>query len=555
MRLSRATRTVSIAGAIMVGLALPAPAAHADDPPESTAITGTAEDYNTVHTASDGDLWASCESDDGALYAVNGDGTGFDPGHEQNKVTEDIVVNRVTGTPAVQNSIRGRVVTIGGDPTAGPGNSVGEIWSGTDFNRKPTGMLCVDGTLYLAVQDLRKDFGAAPAANILVSTDHGRTWWWDRRKMFSTEFTTIFFADRGRDGADAPDPNYVYAYGLDENWAGREKLFLARIPKAGVRDLPTWQWWTGTGWSTPGDIHSKQPVIEDSRLPHGRLSQGGVVYDKPLGRYIYSSWTENSQAVTWQFYESPTPWGPWSVFLSKNFGPKCFDHTKPRWNTTYHGGYATTIPSKFISSDGRTLWVQSNVLYIFRDDDPNSCPDPDPDLNGYGFSLRRMWITTPDNLVRDPGFEGQQRFQLVGVPLPVGPVGPPWATEGPDPHGVDSGLGFSHGGGYNAWIHPANRASRAWNAVTQDVTVAPHTRYTLTGWVQTSANLSDGYFGVRGSDGQTVLAETRFAALGPYTRLSVSFDSGDNDKIKIFAGYWSPGGDSWLRLDDTGLSR
>ena len=40
---------------------------------------------------------------------------------------------------------------------------------------------------------------------------------------------------------------------------------------------------------------------------------------------------------------------------------------------------------------------------------------------------------------------------------------------------------------------------------TQDVAVTPHTRYTVTGWVQTSANLAEGFFGVRHSDGRTVL--------------------------------------------------
>ena len=503
-----------------------------------------------MHSNSDGDLWAGCQSDDGAFYAANGDGTGFDRGHKQDKITEDIVVNRITGTPAVLGSLRGSVVAIGGDPTAGTTKSVGKIWNGPGFNRKPTGMLCVDGTLYLAVQDLSMDFKAAPSATILKSTDHGRTWTWNPDKaMFNTLFTTIFFVDYGRDSVNAPDPTYAYAYGLDVNWAGREDLFLARVPRASVMDDQTWQWWTGDGtWSRPGDLLSKKAVLHDERLPHGRISQGGVVYDKPLGRYLYSSWIESPLAVTWQSYEAPTPWGPWSPFLFKNFGAKCFNHDMARWNRMYHGGYATTTPAKFISSDGRTLWVQSNVLY-----DPNACPAPNPDLNSYGFTLRRVWLTTPDNLVRDPGFEGQQRFQFLGIPLPIGPVGPPWTVEGPDAHGVDSNLGLSHQGAWNGWIHPANQATREWNAITQEVAVTPHTRYTVSGWVQTSTSLTEGFFGVRHSDGRTVLNETRFGALGPYAQLGVTFDSGDNDKVTLFTGYWGPGSDSWLRFDDARL--
>ncbi len=43
------------------------------------------------------------------------------------------------------------------------------------------------------------------------------------------------------------------------------------------------------------------------------------------------------------------------------------------------GGYATTIPSKFISADGKTMWVQSN-LYI-------PCGAP---VGNYAFSLRKF---------------------------------------------------------------------------------------------------------------------------------------------------------------------
>jgi uncharacterized protein DUF4185 len=216
----------------------------------------------------------------GDLYAANGDGTGFDLGHEHNPETEDIVVNRITGTPSVQGSLRGTVVAIGGDRNGQPNTSVGKVWNGSEFNRKPTGMLCVDRTLYLAVQNLKKDFSTAPSATILRSTDHGRTWWWDNDKaMFNSTFTTIFFLDHGRDSVDALDP--AYAYGLDGNWAGREDLYLARIPRAGVMEEETWQWWTGDGtWSPPGDRTGKQPVPHDDRLPHGRICQGGVVYDK-----------------------------------------------------------------------------------------------------------------------------------------------------------------------------------------------------------------------------------------------------------------------------------
>ena len=104
------------------------------------------------------------------------------------------------------------------------------------------------------------------------------------------------------------------------------------------------------------------------------ISQGGVVYDAPLDRYLYTSWTE----LSYEFYESPTPWGPWTLFLSRDFGPY-------PWTETAYGGYGTTIPSKFISDDGRTMWVQSNV-----------CPCAPAGMSSYYFGLRKLELEPKD---------------------------------------------------------------------------------------------------------------------------------------------------------------
>src|SRR5437867_1879503 len=67
--------------------------------------------------------------------------------------------------------------------------------------------------------DLWLDFNDVPAATIVKSTDHGRTWTWDKSApMFGDHvFTTIWFADYGKGNSRSPD-GYVYAYGLDGNW-------------------------------------------------------------------------------------------------------------------------------------------------------------------------------------------------------------------------------------------------------------------------------------------------------------------------------------------------
>lgn len=336
---------------------------------------------------SNGDLWPVAWSDDDHLYTANGDGRGFDWGHPW----ADIVVNRVDGQPA-DDSMSGERLASGVE--------VGQVWSDPDkYNKKPTGMISVDGVLYMAVQDLNKEKSAAtfndvPAATIIKSTDKGLTWTWDKDKpMFSNyQFTTIMFLDYGKDGENNTFDDYIYAYGLDYNWRDSfsdtvpdpTKMYLARMPKTALQDVTKWEYYTGdlygyARWSEPSKIEEKKPVLRDDRRVYTDLlqdglsnmsviSQSSIVYNKPLERYIYSSWTE----FTFEFYEAPTPWGPWKKFLSKDFGVYPWTHEK-------HGGYATVIPSKFISENGKEMWVNGNTFV--------------GGIEIYSFSLRKLKVT------------------------------------------------------------------------------------------------------------------------------------------------------------------
>jgi hypothetical protein len=141
------------------------------------------------------------------------------------------------------------------------------------------------------------------------------------------------------------------------------------------------------------------------------------------------------------------------------------------------------------------------------------------------------------NLVQDPGFEQQQ----------TATVSSPWRTEGPDPHGIDLNLAFSHSGNNDAWVRDS---TSNWNATTQVITVQPNTSYTLTGWVQNNFTTNVGYLGVRDSGGVNVVAQKTFSAAPNYQQVTVTFNSGPNTTMKIFAGFWGQNVDYWFRLDD-----
>lgn len=357
---------------------------------------GTAQvESKGMPSQSDGDLWPSCWAGNDKLYAANGDGKGFSLDQE----FSDIAVSEITGAPG---NLSGATISRG--------EQVGSVWSGGGYNRKPTGMVCVGDTMYLAVQDLALDFNDVPAATILKSTDHGRTWMWDKRKpMFSDHvFTTIWFADFGKGGALAPD-GYVYAYALDGNWRDSfddtvtdpQSVFMARVPKGKVQDRGAWEFYAGSNdrgkpsWTSK--IAERKPVLTDERRLYAQtygtnasnlsvISQGGVTYLAKQKRYVYTSWTE----YTFEFYESPTPWGPWKHFLSKDFGGY-------PWSTSKYGGYGVTIPSKFVQPDGKTMYVQANVC---------PCGGGGIGTSVYNFNLRKLVLTpsvpgAADNLPSD----------------------------------------------------------------------------------------------------------------------------------------------------------
>jgi hypothetical protein len=117
-------------------------------------------------------------------------------------------------------------------------------------------------------------------------------------------------------------------------------------------------------------LDAKSRACQDS---HRVIAQGGVVYDAPLKRYLFASWS----CATHEYYEAPHPWGPWRHFLSTDFGV-----LKTLKN---YGQYGTSIPSKFISTDGRTMYLQSNVWD-----------------RAYAFALRKVFLdpylpATPSN--------------------------------------------------------------------------------------------------------------------------------------------------------------
>ncbi len=130
-----------------------------------------------------------------------------------------------------------------------------------------------------------------------------------------------------------------------------------------------------------------------------------------------------------------------------------------------------------------------------------------------------------------------------GTPVPL------WCSgEGPDVKGVDRGLGWSRSGANDAYIEAMSTSQ--WNALKQNIVVPRDRTVELSAYVWTSGNVTAGYFGVRNRSTGAVHREIRFGPLLGYQRLSVLFPTGGSSDYTAFVGFWSPGGFSWLVVDD-----
>jgi hypothetical protein len=119
----------------------------------------------------------------------------------------------------------------------------------------------------------------------------------------------------------------------------------------------------------------------------------------------------------------------------------------------------------------------------------------------------------------------------------------PWIVEGRG--GIDRDKRLSQSGRNNAWI----RNNTGWNGIRQAVRLNAGDTYTLTGFVRTSGNVRDGYFGFRDSQ-QKPVSEIKYGPLASYTQLKVQYRPTVSGTYYIFTGIWALNQDSWAQIDN-----
>lgn len=303
--------------------------------PFSKVVTKLAWDSDAVRlTDGSGDNWPMVEGEDGALYTTYGDGEGF--GKRAPRLT--IGFAKMTGEfpnyagVDIPSNID---APMGGGPTG----------------IKSSGLVLVDGTMYLFVRNISiaRDFTNSRMA---WSKDYMKTWTW-ADWHFSETFGCPEFVQFGKNYQGARD-NYVYIASQDNDnpyhyWPD---IVLARVPRAAVGDRAKWEFFAGRDpggrpvWSP--DLYKRKPVFTD---PKG-AQRIAITYNAALKRYFLTTSHKvdaNAQDVTHTgalgVFEAPEPWGPWSTVY--------YDDYWSGKDRTYHHKF----PTKWMSSDGRTMWL------------------------------------------------------------------------------------------------------------------------------------------------------------------------------------------------------
>ena len=384
-----------------------------------------------------GDTWYNTWAGDGNIYATSDDAHGFNGTCDSN-----LVVNELIGSDPseISSPYMNCMTSFGAIGNQGNYND-GRTW-------KTDGIISVDGTLYLAVARQQDGTGGYPNglqpsddASIVKSTDDGHTWsnsfgttgsaggaappynstTGQADAMFpGTSFGTPQFINYGQDDAAASTADgggtYVYAISNDGFAYDGSSMILGRVLRSQIGNLNAsqWQFYTGppggdgtnaANWSSSAS--DAQPILTASH----QLSQSGVQYIPQLGEYIMTSfyypfvasWNDTgtqkqgaASESTWDFYDAPHPWGPWTRFFNQPT-TECYLGCDSA-TTSQLGLYDPALVSKFSNMDGL-----SNVIFSTGDfNAPNRPNDYMYRLHEFPFTINTATSQVVDDTTAMP---------------------------------------------------------------------------------------------------------------------------------------------------------
>jgi len=228
---------------------------------------------------------------------------------------------------------------------------------------KPTGMICVEGNLYLAFQNMLRTrvppFSRISQhgsdAQIVYSTNKGAFWVPALANIAAPmfpghKFGGPAFVNFGQNNANARD-DYVYAVSSDQ-WDNGSNLRLGRVHKDEIMRREAWAWvcaFSPSGepaWSH--DLNESAPVLS----LHRWLGAPEMVYLAGLRRYLLFTWRLHQDfspddGTDLLVFDAPEPWGPFTLA-----------HFEEYWEGRAFNPYCPRLPLKWMESDGVSGWLQ-----------------------------------------------------------------------------------------------------------------------------------------------------------------------------------------------------
>ena len=276
------------------------------------------------------DNWPVTWASDGYLYTAYGDGNGFLPNTE---IKLSLGLSKVAGYPP---DIRGTNIRSQSGERIGDGR----------YGAKASGMLMVDGTLYMLARNLCN-------SQIAWSDDKGETWEWADWR-FTSGMGCPTFLNFGKDYAGARD-GFVYIYSSNEETAYKasDEMVLARVQADRLKEKDAYEYFAGLSndktpvWSE--DFQKRKAVFTNP----GKCYRSGITYNSGLKRYLWCQVIPVSDRGTaggprfkggLGIYEAPEPWGPWKTVyytMDWDMGP----------------GETASIPTKWMSEDGKSCYL------------------------------------------------------------------------------------------------------------------------------------------------------------------------------------------------------
>jgi hypothetical protein len=328
--------------------------------PQSELMAGIRWDFSPLlshRKATGSDIWPTTWAADGELYAAWGDGGGFN-GTEESKGTgrTSLGFARLEGTPDIADasSFSGKNVW-GQAPTFAEAQAT--------FGGKVVDLISVDGVLYAqgglwtAGNCHCADPTITPEQNpaertVAWSSDLGKTW---RLAPWFRGADAGISLQFGRDYAGAFDPAHVYFYYQRDVKSDATHIYLRRVRNTELTADPAapghFEYWAGLERDAPiwsGSEADAQAVFADPSVQPGTFTTASVVYDAPLGRYLLAAWHGPATGQI-GFFEAQTPWGPWATVA--------YYEDWEGLNETAGEATGLSVPTKWMSSDGRALWV------------------------------------------------------------------------------------------------------------------------------------------------------------------------------------------------------